>query len=81
MMSWTKMTDIHPPKDKEVIFLWDDGAKRIGELFGVDIEGKPLVKCVLDFGDTYTSIYPPKDYRPIAWTRLPDTQKQHAEAR
>ena len=28
--------------------------------------------CELDFGDTYVSVYCPKDYRPVAWCPTPD---------
>ena len=70
-MTWTEMTDLAPPKDQEVLLLWDDGIQRIGENFGTT--DSPMFKCALDFGDAYASVYAPADYQPVAWTWLPPT--------
>lgn len=69
-MTWTKITDEVPPKNQEVILLWDDGARRIGKNYN-SIE-YPMYSCTLDFGDSYATVSPPNDYMPVAWHPLPN---------
>ena len=73
-MSWTEMTDIPPPQNEEVLLLWDDGVQRIGKNW--NDKNHPMYSCTLDFGDTYATVSPPKDYLPVAWTWLPPTMER-----
>ena len=68
-MSWTQTTELAPPKDEDVILLWNDGVQRIGQ--NVSSSEFPMYRCTLDFGDAHASVYPPDDYQPVAWTWLP----------
>jgi hypothetical protein len=70
-MAWTLMSDMKPPLDEEVLFVWVDGIRRIGYLTKYTEE----VCCRLGFGNADACIYSPHDYQPTHWMPLPDPPK------
>lgn len=57
------------PINEDVLLLFDDGMRRIGQRYAASLPNG--YRVTLDMGDAYAAVYCQQDYAPIAFMRLP----------